>query len=112
MMVLCVCVEDEVMMVVLSAREREVMMVALCAHVECEVVVEHVVATVPLCARVERAVMMVVQCEHVEREHEIGLETLRVEGSKLGLMDVESEAPCLHRCQACHHVHWRWVHYA
>jgi hypothetical protein len=84
MMALHACDEQETMQVVLCARVEQVMMVVLSAHVECEM------ALVPVA------------------------ESMKMKGTKsgLGLVNAESEAPCLRQHPANYRIHRQWVHYA
>jgi hypothetical protein len=95
------CVKCIAMMPVLCARvECEVMMMplALCTPVECEVVVVVVLHT-----HVVRVVMMVELLTCIDCV--VMVECLTAEGSKLGLMDFEVGAQCLHPRHASYCIH-------
>jgi hypothetical protein len=99
------CIKCIAMMPVLCTRvECEVMMMplALCAPVECEVVVVVVVVVVShahvVCVVMMVELLMCVDCM-------VMVECLTTEGSKLGLMDFEVGARCLHPRHASHCVH-------
>lgn len=88
---MALCAECEAMMVLRAGCEA---MMALCAG--CEAMME-------LCA--EREAMMAL-CACVERR--VAVAVVKAKGSESGLMDVESEVPCLHHHQASYHVHSQW----
>ena len=67
----------------------EVKMVAMCSRIKYEV-------EVVLCVHIEYVAMMALSCAHVECQHEMQLLSRRVEDSKLGLINVEPEVPCLY----------------
>lgn len=47
-------------------------------------------AVMTLCAHVDCEVMMALLCAHLEHDQGTGLENLRVEGPRMGLMEVDS----------------------